>query len=180
MFKTKCLILLLGIAILIMTGCKDNTKNENEADTNTSSKIEKKNDTYAIIHLDDGSEIKMKDKRPSGNSNAPSRLTANISDNGMIIMLKLNTYKTPLEDRVYEDPLEGQIVLTSVSHDGPLGKEAYRSTGTSEDGKEGEVKITLISHGENHSEGTFKGTLYSQNHKQAVVEGKFITNKRKK
>lgn len=180
MFKTRRLVLLLGISILIMTGCKDISKNESDTDTNTSSKIEKKNDTYAIIHLDDGREIEMKDKRPSGNSNAPSRLTANISENGMIIMLKLDTYKTPLEDRVYEDPLEGQIVLTSISHDGPLGKEAYRSYNTNEDGKEGKMKITLISHDKNHSEGTFKGTLYSPSHKQAVVEGKFITNKRKK
>ncbi len=104
--------MLLGISALLMTGCSDNSKNKNDADTNSSSKIEKKNDTYAIIHLDDGREIEMKDKRPSGNSNTPSSLTANMTENGMIIMLTLDTYDTPLEDRVYDDPLEARIVLT--------------------------------------------------------------------
>lgn len=180
MYNAKRLLLALGISGLVLLGCKNSSENENEIDSKSSPKIENNDKGYALIQLEDGTSIELKSPKQSGNSNAPSRLTANINKDGLVILLTLDRSDTPLEDKVYEDPLEAQITLTSISNDGPLGKEAYRSFNTDKEGKEGKVKITLLSHGEYHSKGTFEGVLYSGNHKKATIKGKFNTKKKKK
>lgn len=179
MLKTRHLLLALGIFAFILVGCKDTSKTENGTNNTSSPKTEKKTNANATIQLDDGRTIEMKDKRPRGNSNAPSRFTVNISDD-LILMVQLDAYDTNLETKAYDEPTVATLVLTSISHDGPIGKEAYRSYNDNADGKEGEAKITLTSFKNSHAEGTFKGTLYSQNHKKAVVEGAFNTSWKKK
>lgn len=179
MQKTRHFLLGLGIFAFILAGCKDNSKTENGANDTSSAKTEKKSNANATIHLDDGRTIEMKDKRPRGNSNAPSRLTVTLSDD-VILMVQLDAYDTNLENKAYDELTVASIVLTSTSHDGPLGKEAYRSYNENADGKEGDAKITITSFKNNHAEGTFKGTLYSQNHKKAVVEGTFNTSWKEK
>ncbi|WP_313114526.1 hypothetical protein [Aequorivita sediminis] len=182
MCKIKPLLFVIGIFSLVLIGCKNNSNNannENDADNKASSKVESKDDGYIEIQLEDGKNIVLNSPNQKGKLFAPSSLTVNMDKDGVVVMLKLNKYKRPLENQVYDDPLDAQITLTSISHSGPLGKEAYRSFNENENGEEGKVKINLISHSEDHAEGTFEGTLYSQNKKEAIIKGKFKTKKEK-
>lgn len=179
MCKIKPLLFVIGIFSLVLIGCKNNANNENEANNKASSIVESNDGIYVEIQLEDGKNIVLNSPKQRGNLSSPSSLSVNMDKDGIVIMLKLNKYKTPLENKVYDDPLDAQITLTSISHDGPLGKEAYRSFNENENGEEGKVKVNLISHSENHSEGTFEGTLYSQNKKEATIKGKFKTKKEK-
>ncbi|MCG2431744.1 hypothetical protein [Aequorivita xiaoshiensis] len=179
MCKIKPLFIVLGIIGLVLISCKDNSNSENDADNKVSSKVESKDDSSIEIQLEDGKNIILNSPNQSGNLFAPSSLAVNMDKDGIVVMLKLSKYKTPLENKVYDDPLDAQITLTSISHSGPLGKESYRSFNENENGEEGKVRINLISHSENHAEGTFEGTLYSQNKKEAIIKGKFKTKKKK-
>ena len=179
MSNIKFGLFILGIFGLVLIGCNDSSKNKIEANSKTSSKTESSDVGYIVIQLEDGSSIELKSPKQQGNLSAPSTLSVNMDMDGIVVMLKLNRYKTPLENKVYEDPLEAQITLTSISHNGALGKETYRSFNENKDGEEGKVKVTLISHSENHSEGTFEATLYSQNMKEAAIKGRFKTKKKK-
>lgn len=176
MFKTKRLILLLGIFTVIMTGCKDNTKNENGTDEKASSKTETETGSYAIIHLDDGRDIELNAKSISGQAFSPKLPTASLTDYSLLLMLRLNFLENPVEEKSYDEPY-ANITLQNVKNDGPL-TEVYRTQYKSADGKEGKTTITITSIGDTHSEGTFSGTLYSKNHKKAVIEGKFNIKKK--
>ncbi|AFL81565.1 hypothetical protein Aeqsu_2102 [Aequorivita sublithincola DSM 14238] len=176
MFKTKRLILLLGIFTIIITGCKNNSKTENGTDDTSTSKTETGNGSYAIIHLDDGRDIELDAKTISGKAFSPNLPTASLTDYSLLLLLRLNFLENPVEEKSYDVPY-ANITLQNVKKDGPL-TEVYRTQYKSADGKEGKTTITITSIGDTHSEGTFSGTLYSKNHKKAVIEGKFNIKKK--
>lgn len=176
MIKTKRLLLVIGLFGILLIACKNESKNETEVNKTLVSKNNKNAGAQATIQLDDGSTLEMKERKPRGNSNAPSRFTVNITDlDGVIIMLKLDANDTPLEETSYEKSPNATLVLTSTSSVGALGSESYRSYNEDADGNEGEAKITLTSFGNNQAEGNFKGILYSPSHKKASIEGNFST-----
>lgn len=177
MLKTKYLLLTLGIFAFILTGCKDNSKNENGTDGTLSSKTETGTGSYAIIHLDDGRDIKLNAKKMIGQEFSTKLPTASLTDYSLLLMLRLDYLENPIEEKSYEVP-HANMTLQNVKNDGPLA-EVYRTQYKSADGEAGKTTITITSIDDNHSEGTFKGTLYSETHKKAIVEGKF-TVKRKK
>lgn len=163
------IVFFLGVFGFILIGCKDNSKND---------KATNKTDAYATIQLEDGQTIDLEVKRQKGFLSSPTNFTANMTDYGLVIMLRLDTNDQDIKEKEYENP-QADLAIMNVNKDGPLD-ETYRSYFTNEDGNEGETKLTLTSIAEDHSEGTFRGILYSTNHKKAVIEGKFITKRKKK
>src|SRR5690554_3929288 len=103
MSRIKRLSLLLCISVLILAGCKDNSKNENVADNSKSAKTEKEIVGYAAIHLEDGRTIELKPSSISGSAGDPTRLTANMRDNGIIVMLRLTSMEKPIKEKEYDN-----------------------------------------------------------------------------
>lgn len=178
MLKTIRLLLLLGIFGLILIGCKDNSKKDESTANNTLLKTEKQNDTYVTVDLDDGSTVEMKVKRQSGNARSPNILNVNMTDYSLLVILRLRSRNTPIEEKGYEDP-DADITLKNVKKNGPIDEEYRSYYYKNENGQEGETKITVTYRGENHTEGTFTGTLYSKSHKKAIIRGKFNIQKKK-
>lgn len=113
MFKTKRLILLLGIFTIIITGCKNNSKTENGTDDTSTSKTETGNGSYAIIHLDDGRDIELDAKTISGKAFSPNLPTASLTDYSLLLLLRLNFLENPVEEKSYDVPY-ANITLQNV------------------------------------------------------------------
>jgi|GEM_PF-6456472 hypothetical protein len=176
MLKTRRLVMLLGIFGLILVGCKDNSKNKNTTDDDSSSKTETKNDAYATIQMDDGSTIEMKISKQKGGLGSPTKFSANMTDYKLMVMLKLINSE-PIKNKTYKNS-GVSLTIASVNKKSALD-EMYRSWHfKSADGKEGQAKITFISISKTHAEGTFTGTLYSKSHRKVTIEGKFMTKRK--
>lgn len=183
MFRTKRLVLLLGLFTLIMTGCKDTSKNESVADdtsssktesdtdNTSSSKTEKKTGAYATIKFDDGRTIEMEARSQKGFLGLPNKFEGNMTDYKVIVMIELRDSE-PLQNKTYE---KGAFLsISNMQGDIPL-EESFGSNNKNEDGKQGDAKIKITSISKTHAEGTFTGTLYSKSHRKATIEGKFVT-----
>ncbi|MGO3260391.1 MAG: hypothetical protein ACTIK4_03500 [Mesonia sp.] len=178
MFKTKRLVILLGIFGLLLGGCKDNSENKNATDDDSSSITEAKNGAYANFHLDDGSTVKMNlSVKQKGGLGEPTNFSAHITDySKLLVMLKILNSEQPITTKTYEG-----VQLTVTSPKKKVGfDEMYRSWHfKSKDGEEGQSKITFTTINKKHAEGTFSGTLYSKSHRKATVEGEFMIKKEK-
>jgi len=179
MLKTRRLVMLLAIFGLILVSCKDNSKNENATDDDSSSKTEAKNGAYATVHMDDGSTIEMKlFVKQKGGLGSPTKFSANMTDNNLMVLLNL-TNSEPIKAKTYEN--SGlKLSVTSLKKKRGLD-EMYRSWHfKSTDGKVGDAKVTFTTINKTNAEGTFSGTLYSKSHRKATVEGKFEIKRKKK
>lgn len=175
MFKIRHLWLILGVLGMLLLSCKDTSEHKGATDQTT--KTKHKSDAYATIHLDDGSTIDLDVRRQSGKVSSSTSLTANLSDYGLIVMLRLKTHDQPIKEKDYTNP-EADMTIKNVTKDGPLDEEYRSYYYTDADGNEGSTKITITELSEDHSEGSFSGTLYSKSHRKMTVEGKFNTKKK--
>lgn len=159
------LLIVLLIAGLSFTSCKNDSKNDPDTEA------------HAIIHKEDGSSIEFSPKMIVGGVSSPETVTANMSDMKLTFMIALRSSKDePIEEGKVYDNIKSQISIINTT-DATLD-ETYRSYYfKSEDGEEGSAKITVTSLGEEHAEGTFSGTLYSKSHKKINIEGSFTNNK---
>jgi hypothetical protein len=172
MFKTRRLVMLLGILGLILSGCKDNSKNKNTADRDSSSNTEKKMDAYATIRLDDGRTFEVQTSRPEGNSSSSNSIGIKFMDYKILVRLNLKNTE-PIKDKTYRTP-EVKLSIYSVSKKSQFDRKYRSYWNESEDGKVGEAKVTITSISKTHAEGTFTGTAYSKSHRKATIEGKFM------
>lgn len=177
MTKAKSWIFLICIASLLLSGCKDTSEKDISAKNNVSEK-QSAADAYVTIHLEDGRTIELDPRRQSGIINS-KRLNVNLSDYGIIVMLRLHDNNEAVEEKDYTDP-RADIAIKNVAKDGALDEEYRSYYYEDQDGNEGKTQINITSFGENHAEGTFTGTLYSKSQKKATVEGKFSIKTKKK
>lgn len=178
MDKTKKLLLLLCVSGLILGSCKDNSEKELLGEKTVSTKTENTVEAYVTLHLEGGQTIELNPRRQSGTISS-TRLNVNMSDFGLLLMLRLHDNKEAIEEKEYTDP-RADIAIKNIAKDGAL-EEEYRSYYyESKEGKEGDTRMKITSIGENHAEGTFTGTLYSKSNKKATIEGKFNIKKKKK
>ncbi|SHF57582.1 hypothetical protein SAMN05444483_101646 [Salegentibacter echinorum] len=188
MSKARYLVMLLAIFGIILVGCKDISKNENDVDNTSSSKTKngindsastsktrKKTGTYATINFDDGRTIEMVARSKQGILSLPSKFEANITDYKLIVMIEVKDSE-PLQNKIYEKG--AYLSISNMKSEIPL-KESFGSNNTNKDGKRGEAKITFTTINNTRAEGTFSGTLYSKSHRKATIEGEFIIERQK-
>ncbi|MDQ7917941.1 hypothetical protein RBU60_10170 [Mesonia sp. MT50] len=189
MFKTKRLMILLGIFGFLLVGCKDNSKTENAADdaslsrtkndtdNTSSSKTKKKTGAYATITFDDGRRtIEMEARSQQGILSLPTKFEGNMTDYKIIVIIELKDSE-PLQNKIYEKG--AYLSISNMKGKIPLDEKYQSNHNKSEDGKRGHAEIKITSISKTHAEGTFTGTLYSKSHRKATIEGKFITKRKK-